>query len=346
MGVTLLQIARRSGVAVSTVSAALSPVCKKSISEGKMNEIRNVAEKMGYRPNLSARRLRTGKTFNVGVVIPSFLEHHPISTYFDLVSMACAERGYHAIPLVIEREYSNMPKQLGMLKDHHVDGLLFFDYTRQAYDQYLQFWQDNNNMVFRLLDPLLTNLPFQGVFVNHYGAGRILIEHVLSQGWTDLCFVSEIVNDQLWEKGYGRAWAEFSRQACSNGYSYNVIEYEKRSAIHRYKAIKNLIGSGGIKKGNTALILDGGDGSSGVYGALAEAGLVIGRDVAIASMNTLPKNEFVCPAMTVLSEPYKDIAVAMVEQLLRDIEGKPEESSSVKSFEPKLIPGLSTCKLQ
>lgn len=345
MAVTLQQIARRSGVAVSTVSAALSPICRKSISENKLNEIRSVAEKMGYRPNLSARRLRTGRTLNIGVVIPSFLEHHPISTYFDLVSRACAERGYHAIPLVIEREYSNMPRQLGMLKDHHVDGLLFFDYTRQAYDQYLQFWQDGSSMVFRMLDPLFANLPFQGILVNHYNAGKKLIEHVLAQGWTDLYFLSEMISDQLWEKGYGRAWAGFSRQVNNNGFYNNAIVYEKRSAIHRYKAIRDFIASGYVKKGCTALILDGGDGSSGVYGALAEAGLVVGQDVAVASMNSLPTNEFVYPAMTMLSEPYADIAVAMVEQLLHEIEGKPREFSSVKSYEPQLITGPSTCRL-
>jgi DNA-binding LacI/PurR family transcriptional regulator len=343
LAVTLQQIARRSNVAISTVSAALSPVCKKSISKEKQNEIRSVAKKMGYRPNLSARRLRTGKTFNIGVIIPSFLEHHPISIYFDLVTVACAERGYHAVPLVIGREYSNMPKQLDMLKDHHVDGLLFFDYNRQAYDQYLQLWQDNSAMIFRMLDPSLLNLPFEGILVDHYNAGKTLIEHILAQGWADLCFVTEVFDDQLWEKGYGRAWAELSRQVQSNG-TFNVIVYGQRNAASRYKAIKDSIGSGGIKKGNTALVLDGGDGSSSVYGALAEAGLVVGRDVAVASMNSLPTNEFVCPAMTMLSEPYKDIVEAMVDQLLRSIEGKAQELSSVKSFEPKLIHGLSTCR--
>jgi len=339
LSVTLQQIARRSGVAVSTVSAALSPVCKKSISEEKMSEIRNVAKKMGYRPNLSARRLRTGKTFNIGVVIASFLEHHPISTYFDLVSMACSRNGYHAIPLVIERKYSNMPKQLDMLKDHHVDGLLFFDYSRQLYDQYLQLWQDSNSMVFRMLDPLFAKLPFEGVLVDHYNAGKNLIEHVLAQGWNELYFVAETVNDQLWEKGYGRAWRESAGQIQRGD---KVLAYGQRTATNRYQVIKEFISSGGVNKGRTAFILDGGDGSSGVYGALAEGGLVVGRDVAVASMNSLPTNEFVHPVMTMLTEPYKDVAESMVDQLLRSIEGDTQKASSAKLFEPQLIPGIST----
>ena len=65
----------------------------------------------------------------------------------------------------------------------------------------------------------------------------------------------------------------------------------------------------------------------------------------MASTSILPANEFVHPAMTVISEPYEDIAAAMVEQLLQDIEGKTQVSVSMKTFETKLIPGSSTCKL-
>ena len=93
MAVTLQQIASRSGVAPSTVSAVLSPVCKKRVSLKKKQEIINVAKKMGYRPNISARRLRTGQTLNIGVVVPSFLSHHPMSTYFDLISFASVKHG-------------------------------------------------------------------------------------------------------------------------------------------------------------------------------------------------------------------------------------------------------------
>ncbi len=89
MAITIQQIARKVGVAPSTVSAALSDVCKKKISKVRIEQIRKIADAMGYTPNLSARRLRTGRTLNIGVVIPSFLGHHPISKYFDLVSQDC-----------------------------------------------------------------------------------------------------------------------------------------------------------------------------------------------------------------------------------------------------------------
>lgn len=345
MGVTLRQIATRSGVAVSTVSAALSPVCKKRISQNKLKEIRSLASKMGYRPNLSARRLRTGKTYNIGVVMMSFLDHHPISVYFDLISQACTKRDYCTIPLAVGRDYSGSSKYLDLLEEHHVDGLVFFNYFQHQHDQYLRLWQNNDAMVFRVLDPSLQSTSFDSVLVDHYTASKKLIDHVLSQGWTEILLVNESDHaDMPWEMGFPRSWAEFQLQAGVTDISQNLIVYGERKALNRYNAVKDFIASGRIKKGKTALLLDGGDGSSAVYSALAEEGLVIGKDVAVAAFNAVPKNEFVSPRMTLLSEPFEKVADDMIDLLIGNIEGKGLSPRLNVSYEPELIVGPSTCR--
>jgi DNA-binding LacI/PurR family transcriptional regulator len=342
MAITIQQIARKVGVAPSTVSAALSDVCKKKISKVRIEQIRKIADAMGYTPNLSARRLRTGRTLNIGVVIPSFLGHHPISKYFDLVSQECIKRGYHAMPLAVERQYSEMSKYLGTLDDHHVDGLLFLDYIADGHDQYMQIWQSNRAMIFRMLDSMLASVPFDGVIVDHYNAGKKLIAHILSQGWGSPILVSEKYPPTR-ELGFWRAWKEYRCSAGLNPQNNEVV-YQTRTAKCKYDAVKAFIDSGRVKKGETALLLDGGDGSSAVFGALSEAGLVVGKDIAVASTNIIPANEFVHPQMTVLSEPYEDIAKTMVELLLRNIENESLEISPAKSYEPQLVAGPSTCR--
>ncbi|OHB58874.1 MAG: hypothetical protein A2Y12_00465 [Planctomycetes bacterium GWF2_42_9] len=343
MAVTIQQIAQKVGVAPSTVSAALSDVCKKRISQVRINQIRKVADSLGYIPNLSARRLRTGKTFNIGVVIPSFLNHHPISEYFSLVSQECIKRNYNAMPLVVERQYSEIAKYTSALDNHHVDGLLFLDFIMDGYDQYMQIWQSNRSMIFRMLDPLLASVPFDGVVTNHYKSGKNLIEHVISQGWTDVVLVAEAMPSKRRDTGSWRAWKEY---VCCAGldYSKNEIVYEKRIAMSRFDAVKAFVDSGRVQNGRTALLLDGGDGVTAVYGALAEAGLVVGKDVAVAAMNTVPTNEYVNPQLTVISEPRGEIARVLVETLLQKIEGEPIKSVSIDMYEPKLITGPSTVR--
>ena len=62
------EIARRSGVARSTVSYALSG--KRPVSEETRRRIQAVIDELDYRPNAAARALKEGRTRTLGLVIP------------------------------------------------------------------------------------------------------------------------------------------------------------------------------------------------------------------------------------------------------------------------------------
>ena len=62
------EIARRSGVARSTVSYALSG--KRPVSEPTRQRIQAVIDELGYRPNAVAQALKEGRTRTIGLVIP------------------------------------------------------------------------------------------------------------------------------------------------------------------------------------------------------------------------------------------------------------------------------------
>ena len=58
---TLKDIARETGLSISTVSRIISdPTCTRA-SEASKQKIWAAVRKLGYTPNLSARRLRTGE---------------------------------------------------------------------------------------------------------------------------------------------------------------------------------------------------------------------------------------------------------------------------------------------
>tara|TARA_E500000331_G_scaffold101534_1_gene98430 strand:- start:5982 stop:7004 length:1023 start_codon:yes stop_codon:yes gene_type:complete len=68
--ITIKDVARETGVHVSTVSRALSTEASSSLSKKVVEQIRSKALEMGYRPNRVALGLRTKKTMSVGVIIP------------------------------------------------------------------------------------------------------------------------------------------------------------------------------------------------------------------------------------------------------------------------------------
>ena len=70
MSVTLKDIAREAGVYPSLVSAVLNNGRYTRISSERRAEIKAIAERMGFRPNLQASCLRKGKKSLVGVFLP------------------------------------------------------------------------------------------------------------------------------------------------------------------------------------------------------------------------------------------------------------------------------------
>jgi DNA-binding LacI/PurR family transcriptional regulator len=66
--VTIQDVAREAGVSVSTVSRALT--VPEMVKYETRQHVLETAERLGYRPNRAARGLITGKTGNLGVIVP------------------------------------------------------------------------------------------------------------------------------------------------------------------------------------------------------------------------------------------------------------------------------------
>ncbi|GGL11369.1 LacI family DNA-binding transcriptional regulator [Mangrovihabitans endophyticus] len=68
MAVTIKDVARAAGVSASTVTRALT--LPELVSEETRERVRRTAESLGYHPNRAARGLITGRTGNIGLVVP------------------------------------------------------------------------------------------------------------------------------------------------------------------------------------------------------------------------------------------------------------------------------------
>ena len=73
MGASLEDIALKCGCSRATVSRALDPAKKHMISDKTRKKIEECAQCMEYQENISARRLRTGKTSTIAMVLPQYM---------------------------------------------------------------------------------------------------------------------------------------------------------------------------------------------------------------------------------------------------------------------------------
>src|SRR5665213_1300690 len=68
---TIRDVALAVGVSMSTVSRAFT--MPELVNPETLERVRKAADKLGYRPNRAARALITGRTGNLGVVVPDLM---------------------------------------------------------------------------------------------------------------------------------------------------------------------------------------------------------------------------------------------------------------------------------
>ncbi|MGL4635304.1 MAG: LacI family DNA-binding transcriptional regulator [Beijerinckiaceae bacterium] len=93
---TLKVIAATAGVHVSTASRALDPARKHLIADDVVRHIEEAAQRLGYRRNIGAAALRTGRSRLVGVILPD-VANPVFGPILQGVEEALAEEGYAAI---------------------------------------------------------------------------------------------------------------------------------------------------------------------------------------------------------------------------------------------------------
>ncbi len=121
--ITLKDIAKETGVHVSTVSRALDPATRKSITPEVAEKIQSAATRLGYRPNRIAAGLRTNRTMTVGVMIPDITNviFPPILRGIESV---LEPLGYASIIVNTDSEKERESRLVDVLRDRGVDGII------------------------------------------------------------------------------------------------------------------------------------------------------------------------------------------------------------------------------
>ncbi len=119
------EIARRVGVARSTVSYALSG--NRSISPEKRAQILRVVEELGYRPNASARALAEGRTRTIGLVIPP-PSHRLLDSQLAFVAVLSELVSAADLDLLLSPSTGEHDRSFRrMLSGRRVDGILVME---------------------------------------------------------------------------------------------------------------------------------------------------------------------------------------------------------------------------
>ena len=119
--ITSLEVADRAGVSRSAVSRVFTPGASDSAKTAQ--KVRKAAAELGYRPNVLARSLMTGRSRIIGLVV-AYLDNHFYPTALEKLSNALQAQGYHVMVFMAAQTAGNIDAVLDEILDYQVDGLV------------------------------------------------------------------------------------------------------------------------------------------------------------------------------------------------------------------------------
>lgn len=119
--ITSLDVARLAGVSQSAVSRVYTPGA--SVSAKTAEKVRMAAKELGYRPNVLARSLITGKSRIIGLVV-AYLDNYFYPDVLEQLSNRLQQEGYHVLIFMASQTAGNVDGVLEEILDYQADGIV------------------------------------------------------------------------------------------------------------------------------------------------------------------------------------------------------------------------------
>lgn len=309
--VTIKDVARQLNVSISTVSRAFND--KYDIRQETRQRILRVAQEMGYRPNPIARKLIQQKTFNVGVVVPEF-----VNSYFPEVIIGIQEvlieKGYQVLVMQSGECYTTELKNVKTLEENMVDGMII-SLCREVHnnDHYLPMLEKGYPLVF--FNRVDEKIPASKVIFDDFKWSYFATEHLVKQGYRKIFHFSGYQHLNLSQnriRGFRKALDKF-RIPYSDAHIIETGFFMEEGQ----RVMERLIAEGNLPE---AIFAANDPTAIGAMKAIKQAGLRIPADIALVGFSESQLAEVVEPALTSVIQPTFEIGKTAANLLLRQIQ--------------------------
>jgi DNA-binding LacI/PurR family transcriptional regulator len=308
----LKDVAERAGVSVKTVSNVVNGYLH--VRPDTRARVEEAIAALNYRPNLSARSLRSGRTGVIALAVPEL----DIPYFAELARHVVAAAAGHGWTVLIDQTGGAVDQERVVaegIRDHLIDGLIFSPLALTGAD--LDQRVDATPMV--LLGERVDPGPTDHVAIDNVAAARAVTAHLAASGRQRIAAI-----------GIQRAASGASARLRLAGYKAGLaatgLRFDQRliapaAVWHRADgaaAVRRLLESGvrpdAVFCFNDTLAL-------GAIRALHEHGLRVPDDVAVAGFDDIEDGRFSVPTLTTVAPDKEEIAKLAVDLLARRLTG-------------------------
>lgn len=118
---TISDVAKRSGISVSTVSRVIND--SPHVSPAKRQKVLQAMEDLGYTPLQAARQMRGSGSGNIAVAVPT-ITNNLFAQLVNAIERTCREAGYRTLITQTGGDAAGETAAMELLKMQHADGLI------------------------------------------------------------------------------------------------------------------------------------------------------------------------------------------------------------------------------
>jgi LacI family transcriptional regulator len=316
--VKLADVAAAAGVHTATASRALSadPDVASAVSPTTRELVLKTARRLGYRPNLRGRALRTGRSLVLGLLVPR-ISDTVLSSFYEGMLAESERAGYTVVVANTGDRPAQRQRQVGRLLERGVDGIIYTDAHLG------EPWPEPSDVP--VVQAFRYSHPPGGVTADDRDGGAQVARHLRASGHerfgllAGLSHASSTVNrttgflDALKKSGVDiTAQVRTEHSGLSTAEGREITEKLMRRpdrptaifAVDDYLAL-------------------------GVMSAVQRGGLLPGRDVAVVGYSDLPLARELPIPLSSVAVPLDQLGARAVQSLLGVVSGQPPMSEQI-----------------
>ena len=302
--VTVADVARYAGVSPAVVSYVINDGPRR-VAPATADRVRNAIDVLGYRPNSSARALRTGTTGMLGLVLPG-TSNSFFGEYADVIYDAAAKNGFALLTASSAGKVPTEHRLIEELAGRNVDGILVATMMTKA---------DIPSLRHPGLPIVLINCPFAVPGYRTLGpdavaGARAVVDHLLSvHGHQSVAFITGETGAHEPEAREA-GWRDALR---SHGRPDGLLVRTDFTRAGGYEAAQRVL-AGSDRP--AAMFVSSDLQAFGVLRAIRERGLDVPGDLALVTFDGIEESAFSWPPLTLTQQPLQAMAEAAINALL------------------------------
>ena len=331
---SIKQVAEMTGLSIATVSNVFNG--NRPVSEESRQKVLVAAEKIGYRPNMAARMLRTQRSNTVAFIIPTDEENRNANFfYMDVLLGINKKLGEHNYNVIVaayggassgERSFSAVE----VCKKQWVDGVIFVPSSKNA--RQLDVLREMG-VPFVLADRKVDGGGYSFVGSDNEGGAYQAVQRLISCGHQKIGFVGGALNISSGSERF----AGYRSALEANGLPFdeNLIGIASHFSVKEGElCVRRLLEQGidGLFVADNVLTM-------GAMRELSRQKIKIPEQVGVIGYDHFDWMDFLSPPLTTVRQRSRQIGYVAAEMLLRRLSGM--EGNEKVILETEIVQGGS-----